>query len=545
MSANMYDVGVPVPIMDTYVPINFDALYKIGAAQKDEVEKAATQLTTTLQKFGEFHSPSDIDTQNWYKLTLNNPVIGGLIEEASRNPDVLKDDDWRSRFNAGIMGIDYGALSRLMAGKENMLARQKVNQELMMKDMYNPLLHDVDFANYNTLEDGIFNDVSPLGYQSVVDMVKPYVDNLKGRYLGTKNGMIFNGVDDTDTDAQLNKNWSSIIISPHYAQNLQLIKKLNPGISDEEAVNALNNSIFAAGREFTWNKTERDPMAVAKYKHDLDNDSKRRLLNLTDQIKIISDQRFKTAFSDCPTVEDARKKLTDMFKTSTKATGSFYAGVNAMLQILTDPLGQDENEAFMNQGTQSGKMTEQGWRIGNNSSDFILRTDLANNLAGEDLRRYKESGYGDNKLERDFNNGLFKNFLVAGFPTMISDGAHSYHNKYVFIPEKDLKGRGYTDDEIAAIQGDFVTLEDNQVRISQTTNQYGETTVSKSVGLKPGRYLRIPACTIIPYEGNEALFNDKTYTNSLEVDQEAKQQMTTDSQWDRIIVPYLGKNDEK
>jgi len=87
----------------------------------------------------------------------------------------------------------------------------------MLRGGYNPLLHDVDFANYDTLRTGIFNDVSPLAYMSVVDMVKPYVDNLKGKYLGKKNGLMYKGVTDEDTDAQLIQNWSSIENSPYYA----------------------------------------------------------------------------------------------------------------------------------------------------------------------------------------------------------------------------------------------------------------------------------------------------------------------------------------
>ena len=529
MSANMYDVGVPVPIMDTYVPINFDALYKIGAAQKEEVEKAATQLTTALQKFGEFHSPSDIDTQNWYNLTLNNPVIGGLIEEASRNPDVLKDGDWRSRFNAGIMGIDYGALSRLKAGKENMLARQKVNQELMMKDMYNPLLHDVDFANYNTLQDGIFNDVSPLGYQSVVDMVKPYVDNLKGRYLGTKNGMIFNGVDDTDTDAQLNKNWSSIITSPHYAQNLQLIKMQNPGISDEDAVNALNEQIFTAGREFTWNKTERDPMALAKYKHDLDNGdrSNRGLLNLTEQVRRSALGRFDSFFSDIPIKEDdpsfgrkgAQSKLNKMFNDDLKRTGNVKSAINHIALSLStdvDPVGSN---IFTGAGTDADNPAPDGYKMGISSDYFIPRRQLIDNMRG--VKRI--SG---NKLYDDLVDGNYQDFLVKGDNKAISDGSNIYHSKYIYIPEKEVKKRYFNGlskgeaagmlhgwmDELAA---DFVDIGENNVRVSKSTNAYNETTTTQSVNNVKQKYIRIPVYSVIPLEGQPRSANDGRYWQSL------------------------------
>ena len=64
--ANRYDRAAEAPILNTYVPINFDQLYRVGAAQREAVDKAAQDLSTNVQKFGEFYSPSAIDTQRFY-----------------------------------------------------------------------------------------------------------------------------------------------------------------------------------------------------------------------------------------------------------------------------------------------------------------------------------------------------------------------------------------------------------------------------------------------------------------------------------------------
>lgn len=525
----MYDVGVPMPIMSTYVPIDFRNLYLIGAHQQEAVNKAADQLNTAIQKFGEFHSPSDIDTENWYKLTLGNPVISGIINEAVSNPDALKDASWRSRLNAGLMGLDYGAMSRLQASKENMLLRQKANQELMLKGGYNPLLHDVDFANYDTLaaNSGIFNDISPLPYMSTVDMVRPYVDNLKGRYLGKHDGFIFNGVADEDTDAQVNANWSSIITSPHYAQNLQLIKMQNPGISDEDAVKALNEQIFTAGREFAWNKPERDPLDMLYTKHRLEKEDKEPNLlhNLTDQLEVAAKTTFNTAFNGVATKEDARKKLNDLFTLSAKTTNSLNTAINDVLQPLTyNDLGPEANEILVAQGTQTGKTTSMGWRVGNSSSDFLLRKRLAENLMNRKIG-------GDNRLQRDFENGQFKNFLVAGSPSITTDGANIYHNKYIFIPESEIEGK-YTAKEIAEIQGDHVELGDEQVRVNVSDDGYTQRTSINT--LKPGKYIRIPASTIVPRMGQGAIENDAKHADERKVSQEMRDAMQALSEKRRL-----------
>ena len=49
MTANRYDQAAEAPIMNTYVPINFGELYRIG------------------------------DTQNWYNLTINRKDVQDAI----------------------------------------------------------------------------------------------------------------------------------------------------------------------------------------------------------------------------------------------------------------------------------------------------------------------------------------------------------------------------------------------------------------------------------------------------------------------------------
>nr|DAV20731.1 MAG TPA: Glycophorin-binding protein [Crassvirales sp.] len=141
------------------------------------------------------------------------------------NPDYLKDAANRAALQGMLNNTDYSALSRLQQSREGMLARQKANQELMMKGLFNPLWHDVDFANYDTLSGQIFNDVSPLAYKSEVDLVRPYVDNLKASFMGVKDGWIHQGVSNERTDYEIQKNLSSIQNTPEYQKHLEVLQK--------------------------------------------------------------------------------------------------------------------------------------------------------------------------------------------------------------------------------------------------------------------------------------------------------------------------------
>lgn len=516
MQANRYDRAAEAPIMNTYVPINFGELYRIGQAQRQAVEQAANEFTNTVSKFGEFQSPSAVDTQRYYENSLGK--IRDLIDEAATNPDAMKDANFRARLNSRIANLDYATLSNLKQSREGMLARQKANQELMIKGMYNPLWHDVDFTNYNTVDSGIFNDVAPLAYKSEVDLVRPYVDNLKASFMGVKDGWIHQGVSTVRTDYEIQRNLSSIQNTPEYQKHLEVLQR--QGFSRQDAEEQLNRTLITAGREFAYDQAERDPMAVAL--------AKNHLLNLTDQLELTARDTFASALKDAPTVQDARKKLNDIFTLSAKTNNSLNSAINDVIGTLSSGIGAEANEVLTAQGTQTGKMTSQGWRVGNSSSEFLLRKRLAENLMDRKIG-------SSSKLQDDFEKGQFKNFLVAGTPNITTDGSNIFHNKYIFIPKSEIDKGKYTARDLAEVQGDWVNLDEDQVRVTESTNDYGETRTSINTALKQGTYLRIPVSTVVPRRGLEAVENDALHAKSRNIGQDIRDVMQAQSESNRLF----------
>lgn len=517
MQANRYDRAAEAPIMNTYVPINFGELYRIGQAQRQAVEQAANEFTNTVSKFGEFQSPSAVDTQRYYENSLGK--IRDLIDEAATNPDAMKDANFRARLNSRIANLDYATLSNLKQSREGMLARQKANQELMIKGMYNPLWHDVDFTNYNTVDSGIFNDVAPLAYKSEVDLVRPYVDNLKASFMGVKDGWIHQGVSTDRTDYEIQRNLSSIQNTPEYQKHLEVLQR--QGFSRQDAEEQLNRTLITAGREFAYDQAERDPMAGA-------GSQQNRLLNLTDQLELTARDTFASALKDAPTVQDARKKLNDMFTLSAKTNNSLNSAINDVIGTLSSGIGAEANEVLTAQGTQTGKMTSQGWRVGNSSSEFLLRKRLAENLMDRKIG-------SSSKLQDDFEKGQFKNFLVAGTPNITTDGSNIFHNKYIFIPKSEIDKGKYTARDLAEVQGDWVNLDEDQVRVTESTNDYGETRTSINTALKQGTYLRIPVSTVVPRRGLEAVENDALHAKSRNIGQDIRDVMQAQSESNRLF----------
>lgn len=524
MQANRYDRAAEAPIMNTYVPINFGELYRIGQAQRQAVEQAANEFTNTVSKFGEFQSPSAVDTQRYYENSLGK--IRDLIDEAATNPDAMKDANFRARLNSRIANLDYATLSNLKQSREGMLARQKANQELMIKGMYNPLWHDVDFTNYNTVDSGIFNDVAPLAYKSEVDLVRPYVDNLKASFMGVKDGWIHQGVSTDRTDYEIQRNLSSIQNTPEYQKHLEVLQR--QGFSRQDAEEQLNRTLITAGREFAYDQAERDPMAVALARRAGAGSQQIRLLNLTDQLELTARDTFASALKDAPTVQDARKKLNDMFTLSAKTNNSLNSAINDVIGTLSSGIGAEANEVLTAQGTQTGKMTSQGWRVGNSSSEFLLRKRLAENLMDRKIG-------SSSKLQDDFEKGQFKNFLVAGTPNITTDGSNIFHNKYIFIPKSEIDKGKYTARDLAEVQGDWVNLDEDQVRVTESTNDYGETRTSINTALKQGTYLRIPVSTVVPRRGLEAVENDALHAKSRNIGQDIRDVMQAQSESNRLF----------
>lgn len=524
MQANRYDRAAEAPIMNTYVPINFGELYRIGQAQRQAVEQAANEFTNTVSKFGEFQSPSAVDTQRYYENSLGK--IRDLIDEAATNPDAMKDANFRARLNSRIANLDYATLSNLKQSREGMLARQKANQELMIKGMYNPLWHDVDFTNYNTVDSGIFNDVAPLAYKSEVDLVRPYVDNLKANFMGVKDGWIHQGVSTNRTDYEIKRDLSSIQNTPEYQKHLEVLQR--QGFSRQDAEKQLNRTLITAGREFAYDQAERDPMAVALARRAGAGSQQNRLLNLTDQLELTARDTFASALKDAPTVQDARKKLNDMFTLSAKTNNSLNSAINDVIGTLSSGIGAEANEVLTAQGTQTGKMTSQGWRVGNSSSEFLLRRRLAENLMDRKIG-------SSSKLQDDFEKGQFKNFLVAGTPNITTDGSNIFHNKYIFIPKSEIDKGKYTARDLAEVQGDWVNLDEDQVRVTESTNDYGETRTSINTALKQGTYLRIPVSTVVPRRGLEAVENDALHAKSRNIGQDIRDVMQAQSESNRLF----------
>lgn len=291
MAVNRFSTPVDSQYISQYVPIPFQELYAIGKEYNTQRQQAEKQLSDYVQKWSEFESPSAVDTQRWYDITMK-PAIK-VAEQYARNPELLKTPEGRSSIYNLINSLPYEELSALKSSRNNMLKRQEMNMKLAAEGKYNPLWHDVDFTNYDTLSSsGIFNDLSPLAYKSEVDLVKPYVDNLKDAYLYSQGGYDYFGVSPDITDEQVRNNISAIYNTPEAQMHIKALMK--QGLTEEEANRQFVRSIYQAGREFARVNREANAFSLLQEKENAKNPQTqpKDLLYFTNEIEITGLKNF-------------------------------------------------------------------------------------------------------------------------------------------------------------------------------------------------------------------------------------------------------------
>lgn len=532
MAANMYDQAAQAQFINTYVPINFGELYRIGAAQKAAVDEAAQQFGTQLQKFGEFQSPSQVDTQRYYDLTIGRQDFQNAINQMVSNPDALKDAAFRSQLQSMINSVDYGTLSNLRSSRDAMLKRQEINQKLMLENRFNLLWHYVDFANYDTVNSKIFDDITPLPYMSIRELVEPYVNNLKGEFLGAKNGLLWNGVTDEMTDAQLQKNLSSIQNTPQYQKYLETYQKM--GLNPEQAQQQLLNEIYTAGREYTWNKADRDPMAIENMRLQrkyasaantannllnltrvLESDATRNHLlkftNLTPQeVDAFAEQGFKALSPEkqqevlnLKNPGYVESKMKNYYDQVLKDTRRRSTAENAVIDLMSTPISYEASDKYAAYGT-TGKQDKDGFYTANNSSNFKLAKELVYNTIGKDADKGLQKFIS---LWNDGNN--FSNFKISSDQRMISDGNDIYVVKHAYIPEDQLLKARIDRKSLSAL-GTPVTVDAGP----KTTERYDNrgnlesTTTSSST---PVKTIRITVLQQLPRSGEAAITSDAAW----------------------------------
>lgn len=497
MAANMYDQAAQAQFINTYVPINFGELYRIGAAQKAAVDEAAQQFGTQLQKFGEFRSPSRVDTENYYNLTIDRQDFQDAINQMVSNPDYLKDAANRSKLQSLINSVDYAALSQLKESADyqrlGLQTRAKMKAEGRLKDSWDRS----DIANYDTLGTGrIFDDITPVAYMNLNELSNPYFDNLKPGFLGTDyvNGTryIVTGNNMPDLLEVATARFNDLIDTPqgqmYYQEYLQ--QTGDPEAAREIFINAVAQSQIDRTRRPTYTV---DPTYVEQLKASLKKGSGDQAGSvLPDLSRILATTSIQNNLATLGGLSpEERQAVASGNATSEiyqKASRNMSANLNTiynqmarssnpsrasrgLLDAISQPLSIDTDMALLQEG--GGQTLGKEAMITNSTSGMTLGPDMTygllgyrdgalgysirnmNNSANSDQKeRWKKIATAMSTIQQAWYNNQLHDVIVKGDGKVFSDNNEVYHKRKVYIPIDQLRNIGFT----SIKRGDYAKL---------------------------------------------------------------------------------------
>lgn len=378
MATNRFDKPIESEYISQYTPIPFEQLYAMGKANNERVDKAYQDLGNQFTKWSEFRSPSAVDTKRWYDLTVG--AGQDIVNKLAANPDLIKTAEGRSLIQSFINTRPYNELSQLQQSREGLLQRQKVNQQLMLSGKYNPLWHDVDFTNYNTLDSGVFNDVAPLAYKSEVDLVKPYVDNLKPAFIRQEGAYDWKGVSSKRTDQEIANNISAIYNTPEAQKHIQVL--IQQGYTPEQANALFANRIYRAGREFAYEDRELNPLSKIyeedRLKRKRTEQPTQKPFRLTESIATTGGDAFKlgTQAYIANKYRDQINSLTDQYNKAVESNDTLSANIfkEQLRKIYNESNSYTPNKLFneiFKEYATDGKLTNID--LSNATNDILNR----------------------------------------------------------------------------------------------------------------------------------------------------------------------------
>lgn len=489
MAANMYDRAAQAQFINTYVPINFGELYRIGAAQKQAVDQAAEQFTTQLQKFGEFRSPSRVDTENYYNMTIDREDFQNAINQMVSNPDYMKDASNRAQLQSLINSVDYAALSQLKESADyqrmGLQTRAKMKAEGRLKDSWDKS----DIANYDTLGTGkIFDDITPVAYMNLNELSTPYFNDLKPGFLGTDyvNGTryIVTGNNMEDLMAVATAKFNDLIDTPQGQKYFEEYLAMNNGDANaakSQFINAVAQSQIARTRR---PKYDVDPAFIEqlKYSPNVLPDLSRILTTTTVQNNLAvlggltPEERSAVASGQANSeiYQKASRNMSNNLKVAWNSL-SKASGINSasrkLLDMISQPLSKEVDTSLLVEG--GGEALGKDAKLTNSTANMTFGADMTFGLLGyengalgyamsnmqnasdeKQKKTWKDRSVAMATIQQAWYNDQFRDVIVKGSGQVLSDNNEVYHKRKVYIPMDQLRNIGFE----SVSKGDFSKL---------------------------------------------------------------------------------------
>lgn len=186
MAVYAYDEAVPIPVVDLY---DRQMSRDVIAAAKEQYDRAYKEQQDFLDKYGDFLSPSDDDTQYYYDNTIGRIYKG--IDDANKSgistQQLIQSPEGRAYLSRIMNSIPYATLSAIRQNAKDLETYNKLVAQLKAEGLYanddvQALLNGgFNPNNFSTVDrDGniiMVGDRSPYKIRSLKDVSEPLFNN--------------------------------------------------------------------------------------------------------------------------------------------------------------------------------------------------------------------------------------------------------------------------------------------------------------------------------------------------------------------------------
>lgn len=233
----MYEGPAEQRFIDTYAPLPFQEIMQVGQAFQRERERTEEEMKEFRSEFGDFMSPSGVDTASMDQATFG--AIRPFVDKMRTDPEFLRSQEGQAQIRGAMQTVDRSKISLLRQGAENARERQKMISKLQAEGKYNP---DWDpygpVSEWDTLKQGPI-PVDVIEYKPLEEMANEYTSNVKPGYIAPISPYEYwFGIDDKAIRNSLVAQFDSVTKTPQGRLHLNdIAKELGAqGITDPEII---------------------------------------------------------------------------------------------------------------------------------------------------------------------------------------------------------------------------------------------------------------------------------------------------------------------
>lgn len=359
---NFYEQPVAQNFMDTYAPLPFKEMAMLGEAYKKEKDATEAAIDEFQSKYGDFTSLSQRDVESWDAQTFGK-IRPELLQMAG-DPEKIKSQEFQAGIRRAIRSVDPSKLGVLKQSAENLKQRAAIIAQLRAQGKYKESWDLIDIANWDSMNQGIMTDLSPLEYKSLHDIAAPYSQALKPSYLRAVDPYRYMvGVDENMIRNSLNTAASDIFSTPQGKAwyNDIATDLAKQGITDPEKVSErMMDMLVQSQGDYIHENLKTDDVALKKLElsSKYPNDPNGGIPRYTDQLKFDAMTRMLNMYKNASANGVSPKRvLSDVFNHAANKPDSrktynlseLKRGTGAIIDLLSMPTSRDGAESIIGQ----------------------------------------------------------------------------------------------------------------------------------------------------------------------------------------------------